>query len=420
MCPFVINVTNRILYRRGGDTNEGDGNMSGNTQPAKNANLLPVFALTLSAFIFNCSENMPIGLLSNIADSFGITSAAAGSMITIYATAVLILSIPLMVAASRVPPRKLIVAVVCLFGVGQVCTALSPTFPLLVASRLIVACSHCIFWSVAAPFAVRTVDEEHASAAIGMVAAGQCVASVIGIPIGRTIGTMFGWRVTFAVIACLTIAGIAMLFLVFPKLDTGEKFSMAQLPVLAKNKTVLGAYVLVALLVMGYYTAYSYVEPFFTQVAGLSAGTITILLAIFGLAGIFGSHLFTQIYEKTRSHFLICSAAGMALALALVVPLSGSVVGAFVLCIFWGTVAVTFNVACQNEIIRGAGQSCSSVAMAIFVAVYNLGISGGSFIGGRVFNGLGIGYIGFVGAIIAALGLAWCVVKLGPQLRASE
>lgn len=394
--------------------------MSDTTQPAKNANLLPVFALTLSAFIFNCSESMPIGLLSNIADSFGITSATAGSMITIYASAVLVLSIPLMVAASRVPPRKLIVAVVCLFGIGQVCTFLAPTFPLLVGARLIVACAHGIFWSIAAPFAVRTVDEEHASTAIGMVAAGQCVASVIGVPIGRTIGTLLGWRVTFGIIACLTAVGVAMLFFVFPKLDTGEKFSMAQFPTLAKNRTVIGAYVLVALLVMGYYTAYSYVEPFLTQVAGFSANTITMVLAVFGVAGIIGSQIFTRVYEKTRGHFLVASAAGMALSLALLAPLSGSTPGIFALCVLWGIVAITFNVACQNEIIRAAGQSCSSVAMAIFSAVYNLGISGGSFIGGRIIAGPGIGYIGFVGAGIAALGLAWCVVKLGPQLRAHE
>lgn len=63
---------------------------------------LPLLGITFSAFVFNTSEFMPIGLLTDIAATFSLTEAQAGIMISVYAWAVMILSLPLMMAASRI------------------------------------------------------------------------------------------------------------------------------------------------------------------------------------------------------------------------------------------------------------------------------------------------------------------------------
>lgn len=127
--------------------------------------LMPLLALTLSAFLLNTSEFVPIGLLTDIAGAFDLSESGAGLMISVYAWAVAALSLPLMIAASRVPPKGLITAVLALFCAGQVTSAAAPTFELLVLARLLVAASHAVFWSVASPFAVRLVAPEHASRA---------------------------------------------------------------------------------------------------------------------------------------------------------------------------------------------------------------------------------------------------------------
>ncbi len=382
--------------------------------------LLPVLALTISGFIFNCSEFMPIGLLSGIASSFSISESTCGIMISAYAWGVMILSVPLMIAASRVSPRRLIMAVVTLFGVGQLLTAVAPTFELLVAARLIVASAHAIFWSVASPFAVRVVGEESGPAAIGMVAAGTCIASVLGLPIGRTIGLLVGWRLTFAGMTVLTALGVVLLGLVFPKIETGEKFSPAQLGGLAKNRTLAAIYVMLALLVTGYFVGYSYIEPFLAQVAGLKNEIITAALMVFGLSGLVGSRLFTRLYKQHRKPFLAVSFAGIPAALLLLAPLSGTAAGVFFVCVLWGVTATTFTVACQDELIGVTSRDESAVAMSIYSAIYNLGIGFGSFIGGRVVDGPGLGYVGFVGGGIALCAFIWCILRFLPQLRPTE
>ena len=170
--------------------------------------LLPLLALTLSAFLLNTSEFVPIGLLTDIAGAFGLSESGAGTMISVYAWAVALLSLPLMLAGSRMAPRGLIVAVLSLFCAGQVASAVAPTFELLVASRLMVAASHAVFWSVATPFAVRVVAPEHASVAMSTIVTGTSVAMIFGLPLGRALGLALGWRMTFACMATFAAAAL--------------------------------------------------------------------------------------------------------------------------------------------------------------------------------------------------------------------
>ena len=158
---------------------------------------LPLIGLTCAAFIFNTSEFMPIGLLTDIAASFHISEAATGVMISVYAWGVMLLSLPLMVFASRFDLRRLLLAVIALFACGQFLSAVAPTFPILVLARLVVAAAHAIFWSIASVMAARLVDVEHGALALSMIATGSSIAQIFGLPLGRAIGLAVGWRMTF-------------------------------------------------------------------------------------------------------------------------------------------------------------------------------------------------------------------------------
>lgn len=380
--------------------------------------LAAVGGLTCAAFIFNSSEFMPIGLLTDIASSFSISEATCGIMISIYAWAVMALSLPLMLAACHVPPRRLILGVVALFGLGQLCSAVAPTFVLLVCARLIVASAHAVFWSIATPFAVRVAGEAHGPEAIGTVAAGSCVAMVFGMPLGRMVGLAVGWRMTFAIMAVLTALVVGLLALAFPRLDKGEAFSLSRLPSLATNRALMGIYLLTALVATGYYTGYSYVEPFLGQVTGMGSSLVTLALMVFGAAGLLGSQLFSRLYERRRGLFLTLTVAGIPAALLLMLPLSGNAACMFAVCVLWGVSSTAFNVSCQAEVIRTTSQEAGAVAMSIFSGIFNLGIGCGSWVGGRVVDGLGIEMVGVAGGVIALAGLAWCALGLLPGLRA--
>ena len=108
---------------------------------------IPLAGLMLAAFIFNTSEFIPIGLLSDIGADFGIGEAQTGMMITVYAWVVAIASLPLMLVFAKTESRRLMLSIVALFAVSHVFSGVATSFNMLMLSRMGVACSHAIFWA---------------------------------------------------------------------------------------------------------------------------------------------------------------------------------------------------------------------------------------------------------------------------------
>lgn len=259
---------------------------------------LPVIVLMCCTFVFNTSEFIPIGLLSDIAADFGITEARAGLLITVYAWVVALVSLPLMLAVARMECRRLMLGVLGLFIASHVLSGLSSSYAMLMASRIGVACAHAVFWSIVSPLAVRVAPKGAQSAALGLIITGTSIAMIVGLPLGRVIGLYVGWRTTFFFIAAVAAAVWLFLAAIFPRVPSRDTISLRKVPSLLGNPALVGLYVLTVLMVTGHYTGYSYIEPFLAQVAGLDNDWITWVLTAFGLVGIVGSLWFSRDYEN--------------------------------------------------------------------------------------------------------------------------
>ncbi|WP_299351060.1 MFS transporter [uncultured Catenibacterium sp.] len=361
---------------------------------------LPLIGMTISAFLVNTSEFMPIGLLTDISKDFNITAAQAGVMITAYSWTVTLLSLPLMLVACKIKPKKLLLGTLTVFAVCQVLSVISIGFPILVASRIGVACAHSIFWSIASPFAVRVVSKDHQAKALSAIVTGTAFAMVLGMPLGRMIGLQIGWRMTFLCVGIISMIVIAYLSFVFPKIENSESFSVSQLPELLKNSKFMIIYMITFLFATGYYTAYSYVEPFLQKIAGFSSNLVTITLMLFGIAGLLGSYLFSRYYDDHHFVFVQTVLFSFVSTLALLYPASINMYTIILVCAVWGIAAMAFQVCFQAQIIGCVSTATSSVAMAIFSAIFNLGIGSGTGIGGMIYTNISLNYIGFVGAVI--------------------
>lgn len=371
---------------------------------------LPLIGMTLAAFIFNTSEFMPIGLLTSIAAAFSISESQAGIMITAYSWAVMILSVPLMIAVSKVSFKPMWLVTLVVFAFGQILSGIAPTFLILIIARLIVASAHAIFWSVASVIAVKLVDEQHRDFAMSMIVTGTSIAMIFGLPLGRIVGLYLGWRMTFILAGIIAFALFAFQSFVFPTLDKPKPFKVNQLPLLFKNKSLVSIFIVSFLFATAYYTAYSYIEPFMSSIAKLSDTWITLSLSMFGVAGILGSVLFSKFYSKNRVGFLRLMTLNIAIVLLLLKPSTVSLISLLFVCAYWGLTSTAFNVAAQSEIILHA-DAAGSVAMAFFSGIFNLGIGTGSFIGGKVVDLINLGSIGYIGAVIGLLAGIYCILS---------
>ena len=361
---------------------------------------LPLIGMTISAFLVNTSEFMPIGLLTDISNDFNMTAAQAGVMITAYSWTVTILSLPLMLLACKIEPKKLLLGTLTVFSTCQVLSVISIGFPFLVVSRIGVACAHSIFWAIASPLAVRVVSKEHQSKALSAIITGTAIAMVLGMPLGRMIGLQIGWRMTFLCVSVISFLVLVYLAFVFPKIENTESFSINQLPELFKNSRLMITYIITFLFATGYYTTYSYIEPFLQRVAGFPSTLVTITLMLFGVAGLSGSYLFSRYYDDHRFAFVQAVLFGFAGALGLLYPASINMYMIILVCAIWGIAAMAFQTSFQAEIIGCVSTAASSVAMAIFSAIFNLGIGSGTWLGGIVYTNTSLNFIGFVGAMI--------------------
>lgn len=381
---------------------------------------LPLIGLTFAVFVFNTSEFMPIGLLTDIATDLNISEARAGLLISVYAWVVAIMSLPLMIMVSKMELKRLLLSIIALFVVSHVASAFAEGYYTLMLSRIGVACSHSIFWSIAPPLAVRTVPDGKRALGLSTIATGSSVAMVVGLPLGRVVGLYVGWRMTFLSIAIISALIFIFIAVVFPKLQSRGKFAFKQLPALLHNRVLVGVFIMSVLFATAHYTGYSYIEPFLGKVASMSPDLVTLVLIVFGASGMLGSIAFSKYYMANRRRFMLVMTLGPALCLLLLQVAAASLLSVVVVCIMWGAMATAFNIAFQDNTIRFAPENATSIGMSIFSGIFNLGIGSGAYVGGLVVSHLSIDYIGYAGGIIGLIATLYLVVRYFPNMRRRE
>ena len=380
---------------------------------------LPLVILTVAGFTFNTSELIPIGLLSDIAADFGITEARAGLLITIYAWVVALLSLPLTLYFSRVNFRRLMLCIVAIFFVSHIGSVLAQGYWTLMASRIGVACAHSIFWSIAPPMAVAVTPGKSRATALSAMVAGGGIALVAGLPLGRVLGLVAGWRVTFAALGLLAGLIFIGLYLTLPSLpqnDASESRKNILKDVLC-CRPLLMIYIITAVIVTGHYTGYSYIEPFMYRVVHMQEQAITLTLSLFGIAGLLGSYIMSRYFPKYPRRIILSACFGMPVIMLLLLPVSWIHPGLLaLLCILWGLAMTLYNIAFQNEIILFSPHN-SAVAMSIYSGIFNLGIGSGAFVGGIVCEHGSMENIGYIGGMIALSAAIYALFRFIPRIK---
>lgn len=382
--------------------------------------LYPLVGIVICVFMFNMSEFMPVGLLTGISEDLGVSESQAGLIISFYAWAVALISLPIMLLLRRMEYRRMLLLCVALFTLFQALSGLSTDYWMLMASRIGVAVAHSIFWSIATPLAVNVVEKGYQRLAIGCVATGTSIAMIVGLPLGRVIGLALGWRMTFLVIALIALATLVFLIVVFPRMENPGTFTVKRVPEIFRNRKITGMYIALILVVTGIYTGYSFIEPFLKEFGGFSEDTVTIALTVYGAAGILGSILFSKLYADHRFSFMAIAFAGNAAALYLLGPTVSVVLALMAVMAFWGICATSFNVSFQNELLKASPSDASPIVMSLYSGLFNVGIASGSMIGGFVTDMSGVQDISVVGALFALVATVFVVTYLIKTLKKDE
>jgi DHA1 family inner membrane transport protein len=384
-----------------------------------------LIALAVGGFGIGLTEFLIAGLLPQVASSFGVSEAAAGGLISGYALSVAIGAIVLTAATARLPRKAVLVGLVALFVVGNLLSAVAPTYPVMLLGRILAALCHGSFFGIGSLVARGLVAPERKSRAVAFMFGGLTVANVLGVPFGALVGEHWGWRAAFwaiTVIGLVALAGIALL--VPGRVDRGRPAAgtggsepvppvslRAQLGAFRSGQVWL-TLTATALSYGGMFGAFSYIAYTFTEVGGFPAADVAWLLMVYGTGLVVGNVVGGRAADHDRDRALVLALLGLTVTLAAFGLLAGSATASVVLVFLmglFGFASVPGMITRVTDFAQGA-----PLAASANVSASNLGNALGAWLGGLAITA-GLGYSSplYVGSAIVLAALVVMVVAAG-------
>jgi DHA1 family inner membrane transport protein len=388
-----------------------------------------LLALALGGFGIGLTEFVIAGLLPQVAKSFVVSEAAAGWLISGYALSVAVGAIVLTAATARLPRKRVLVGLVALFVVGNLLSAVAPSYRVMLLGRVVAALCHGSFFGIGSLVARSLVAPQRKSSAVAVMFGGLTLANVLGVPFGALVGEHWGWRATFwAITGIGTLALVGILTLVPSQAGEPDRLGDPGRPGPSANpQTAVRAqlrafrseqvWLTLAATALGYggmFGAFSYIAYTFTVVGGFSTTAVAWLLVVYGCGLVIGNLVGGRAADRNRDRTLILALTGLTITLVLFGMLASSPVASVVLVLLMGV----FGFAGVPGMITRVTDHAHGVALAASanVSASNVGNALGAWLGGLAITA-GLGYTAplYVGAAIV---LAATVIMIIAAARA--
>lgn len=374
-----------------------------------------IYLLALGTFMVGTEGYVIAGVLPAVARDLHTSVALCGQMVTVFALVYALAGPPLIGLFQRARPKRLLVGAVLVFGAANLLAAAAPDFDVLVLARVLTALGAALFMAPAAAAAAALCTPQELPRAIAVTAGGNALALTLGAPIGTLVGSAFGWRASFALVAVLALVTAAAVWaglpeIPLPEIPLSEGRAAGRLNLLRQAPVRWGLCTTGGLFLAAY-CVYTYLTPVAHTGAGLGSDGVAALMIVFGAGGILGGRLVGSVLAR-RSVGSVLRAALLTIAvmlalLALVtvahIPTVAGVVE-FPLMFAFGTAWWFGGISQQTRLVRLAPTQRSQVLGLHFAAQF-LGVAVGGAIGGLSLSLAGATAVPIVGATVALLTL---------------
>ncbi|WP_051378294.1 MFS transporter [Derxia gummosa] len=382
----------------------------------RRARLLP---LALGSFAIGTEAFMIAPLLPALAADLGVGVPAAGQLVTVFACVYGIGSPVLTALVGALDRRRLLLACLALFMLGNLAGALAGSFALLMAARVLMALAAGLYMPNANATATQLVGPAFRGRALAVIAGGQSLAIALGVPVVALLGDRLGWRMSFAVVALLAALGVAALLRLDRVAPAGGAPSLGARLALLRAPGLARACAVTLLWAVGAYLMLTYLAQYLADVLGVGGATVGLFMGLWGIASASGVFLSGGLADRLGAPRVIAAAlALLALAFATLGLLAwlkpGGLAGLLAVSgaiVVWGLSVWGFFPAQQARLIGLAGIAAAPVVLSLNASFMYLGFSLGAGLGGLVLARFGSGALGWAAAGVELGALVLAVAR---------
>ncbi|MAK30105.1 MFS transporter [Acinetobacter sp.] len=343
---------------------------------------IALIVLSLSSFAIVTTELAPIGLLSALAHDLNQSEAITGLIVTGYGWVAAISALCSIVLLIRFPRKMVLMAMLLILAISNIIVAYSSSFNMIFSARIVGAIAHGSFWALIGAVAYSLVPKHKLGLATSIIFSGVSVASILGVPLASYLTQLSSWRLAFEFLGLLSFIICILILLFVPKIPDQAPLASGFFKKVLQHSTLNRLFILTALIISSHFAAFTFIDPFLSQIAHLASGQITLLLLVFGSAGLVGNILAGKFMDQHLQTIILVS----------LVFISGSVFAfgylgdqvtfsiAVTFLALWGVSIATIFVGLQTWVLKQAGD-LAGAASAIYVAVFNASIGLGALMG---------------------------------------
>ncbi|REE81048.1 DHA1 family putative efflux transporter-like MFS transporter [Paenibacillus taihuensis] len=381
------------------------------------SNSFKIILLALITFFVGTSEYVIAGFLDIIAKDTGISVASAGQLISIFSLSYAI-GTPILVAlTARMDRKKLLLASLITFVIGNAMVISLPGYLPLLLSRIVLALSAGIFLTVSITMAAKLAKPEKIGSAISTVVMGFSTSFVIGIPLGRLVAANMNWKLNFAALGILGLASIFVLMAAIPHTEGEEPIPLVKQLAFLKNTKILMALVVIFFWILGYSIAFTYITPFLLNAAHMNTSTISAALFIFGVASMIGAKIGGSATDKWGVRKTLLSGLIIhAISLALLALSVHSVAAVFFVLVLWSLSLWSSGPTQQVNLVSQAPEA-SSIMISLYSSTQQLSMAIGAGLGGIVLQNTSINKVVWLGSLGVAIAAIIAIRVIRPEVK---
>lgn len=358
----------------------------------------PVAAITLGTFTFVTTEFLPVGVLPEVASSYGITPGHAGLMVTLPGLLAAIGAPAILLLAGSINRRLVLVFLCALLVLSCGISATATKFEWMLLGRALFGIGLGGFWSLALVISPQLVPERLVPRATASIFAGVTTAMILGVPIGTYISGLWGWRASFILIGLLGVVTLIAQIVVLPTLPAKSKMRISDLARFWGAPKAKISLIAVALVFIGHFSTYTYVAPLLVN-AGLASEDITLILLGFGLVGFITNIVASKFLPHKIYGAIFVNLTLMAAALTILPMLGNLPVSLLIALLVWGAAWGALPL-CMSTFHRTVPTGNEEASSTVFITIVQTAIAAGSGFGGSVVDRFGLSTVFVAGGLL--------------------